>query len=242
MADAEIIDFSSREPLGARSSGASAGPKPEPSESRVEEPEETPKEAPSEPPTLNLASLLRGLVGRPRGLGGLSFPMRTLRHLAADPLRAATTVAEALGVDWQGGLEDALTFARARMTGDYAVDQFGFDPEFTKHVFLPLLRPLVQSWFRVDVRGAENLPMEGSALLVSNHAGTLPMDALVLTSVVYDEIGRHVRMLGADLIFSTPYSAWLARKIGTTLACQEDAERLLDCDHLVSVFPEGSRA
>jgi len=165
--------------------------------------------------------------------------MRTLRHLAADPLRAATTVAEALGVDWQGGLEDALTFARARMTGDYAVDQFGFDPEFTKHVFLPLLRPLVQSWFRVDVRGAENLPMEGSALLVSNHAGTLPMDALVLTSVVYDEIGRHVRMLGADLIFSTPYSAWLARKIGTTLACQEDAERLLDCDHLVSVFPEG---
>jgi 1-acyl-sn-glycerol-3-phosphate acyltransferase len=75
--------------------------------------------------------------------------------------------------------------------------------------------------------------------LVSNHAGTLPIDALVLTAVVYDEIGRHVRTLGADLIFSTPFSAWLARKIGTTLACQEDAERLLAGDHLVAVFPEG---
>ena len=46
-------------------------------------------------------------------------------------------------------------------------------------------------------------------------------------------------MLGADLIFKTPYSHDLARKTGTTLACQEDAERLLASDQLVAVFPEG---
>ena len=46
-------------------------------------------------------------------------------------------------------------------------------------------------------------------------------------------------MLGADLIFKTPYSHDLARKTGTTLACQEDAERLLSSDQLVAVFPEG---
>ena len=125
------------------------------------------------------------------------------------------------------------------MSGDYAVDEFGFDPEFTTKIFLPLLRPLVQSWFRVEVRGAENLPTTGSALLVSNHAGTLPLDGMILHSVVYDEIARHVRMLGADLIFKTPYSHDLARKTGTTLACQEDAERLLAADQLVAVFPEG---
>jgi 1-acyl-sn-glycerol-3-phosphate acyltransferase len=98
---------------------------------------------------------------------------------------------------------------------------------------------LVQSWFRVEVRGAENLPVRGSALLVSNHAGTLPIDGMVLHSVVYDEIGRHVRMLGADLIFKTPYSHDFARRTGATLACQEDAERLLANDQLVAVFPEG---
>jgi 1-acyl-sn-glycerol-3-phosphate acyltransferase len=81
--------------------------------------------------------------------------------------------------------------------------------------------------------------MDGSALLVSNHAGTLPLDGMILQTVVYDEIGRHVRMLGADLIFKMPYSGDLARKTGTTLACQEDAERLLAANQLVAVFPEG---
>ena len=41
------------------------------------------------------------------------------------------------------------------------------------------------------------------------------------------------------LIFKTPYSHDLARKTGTTLACQEDAERLLAANQLVAVFPEG---
>ena len=74
---------------------------------------------------------------------------------------------------------------------------------------------------------------------MSNHAGTMPLDGMILHTVVFDEIGRHVRMLGADLIFKTPYSHDLARKTGTTLACQEDAERLLGSDQLVAVFPEG---
>ena len=154
-------------------------------------------------------------------------------------MRGLATLAHALGVDWPGSVDDVVAFARSRLNGDYAIDDFGFDPEFTTKIFLPLLRPLVQSWFRLEVRGAENLPTEGSALLVSNHAGTMPLDGMILHTVVFDEIGRHVRMLGADLIFKTPYSHDLARKTGTTLACQEDAERLLGSDQLVAVFPEG---
>lgn len=134
---------------------------------------------------------------------------------------------------------DLAAFARSRLSGDYAVDEFGFDPEFTTKVFLPILRRLVQDWFRVEVRGIENIPASGPTLLVANHAGTLPLDGMVLQTVIYDEIARHVRMLGADLIFKTPFSHDLARKTGTTLACQEDAERLLAADHLVAVFPEG---
>ena len=148
-------------------------------------------------------------------------------------------VAEALGVDWQESLEEIVEFTRSRMSGRYAIDEFGFDPEFTTKVFLPIMRPLAQNWFRVEVRGIENIPTTGSALLVSNHAGTLPLDGMIVQSVVYDEIGRHVRMLGADLIFKTPYSHDFARRTGTTLACQEDAERLLASDQLVAVFPEG---
>ena len=45
-------------------------------------------------------------------------------------------------------------FVRRRISGDYAVDDFGFDPEFTDRVLLALMRPLYRSWFRVEVTGA----------------------------------------------------------------------------------------
>ncbi|HEY5784262.1 MAG TPA: 1-acyl-sn-glycerol-3-phosphate acyltransferase, partial [Microlunatus sp.] len=193
------------------------------------------------PPPVNLAAMVSELAGvLGAALGNLrNLPVEQLKDLGRDPLKTVLQLAESLGVDWQESVEDVLAFTRSRMSGQYAIDEFGFDPEFTTKVFLPILRPLAQNWFRVEVRGIENLPTTGSALLVSNHAGTMPLDGMVLQSVVYDEIGRHVRMLGADLIFKTPYSHDFARRTGTTLACQEDAERLLASDQLVAVFPEG---
>jgi 1-acyl-sn-glycerol-3-phosphate acyltransferase len=58
---------------------------------------------------------------------------------------------------------------------------------------------------------------------------------------VHDEhpAHRHLRMLGADLVFQLPFVADLARKSGTTLACNEDAERLLRSGEVVGVWPEG---
>jgi 1-acyl-sn-glycerol-3-phosphate acyltransferase len=50
---------------------------------------------------------------------------------------------------------------------------------------------------------------------------------------------RPLRMLGADLIFQTPFLGPINRKAGNTLACNPDAERLLSSGELVSVFPEG---
>ena len=58
---------------------------------------------------------------------------------------------------------------------------------------------------------------------------------------VHDEhpAHRHLRLLGADLVFSTPVVGELARKSGTTLASNADAERLLRSGELVGVWPEG---
>ena len=242
MAEAKIIQFGSRG-RGDRARGRAgrAG--------RAGEPQSEPtfgdadpgvgsEDVPSAPALGALFSELARLASR--SLGSLrSVPITQLGAFGADPLRTLATWAEKLGVDWEDPLDETVAFLRKRVSGDYAIDEFGFDPEFTTKIFLPPLRRLADSWFRVEVRGAENLPADGSALLVSNHAGTLPIDGMILQTVVYDEIGRHVRMLGADLIFRTPYSHDLARKTGTTLACQEDAERLLASNQLVAVFPEG---
>ena len=130
-------------------------------------------------------------------------------------------------------------FVRRRMTGDYEVDDFGFDPHFTDNVVLPVLRPLFDKWFRVEVRGIENIPADGRALVVANHAGTLPLDALMTSVAVHDHAHRPLRMLAADLAFGLPVVGSVTRKAGHTLACHPDAERLLTQDQVVAVFPEG---
>lgn len=136
-------------------------------------------------------------------------------------------------------LVSGLSFLRRRLAGDYNIDEFGFDPEFNNTLVLPLARALYQHWFRVEVHGLENVPGKDSALIVANHSGTLPLDGLMLQVALHDSLGRHLRLLGADLVYQVPMLGHLSRKSGHTLACQADAARLLDKGELVGVFPEG---
>ncbi|TSD99551.1 acyltransferase family protein [Skermania sp. ID1734] len=132
-------------------------------------------------------------------------------------------------------------FLRRRISGDYEVDEFGYDQHFTDSLLMPALRPLFDRWFRVEVSGLENLPSTGGALVVANHAGVLPLDGLMAQVAVHDHhpARRSLRLLAADLVFETPGVASMARKAGHTLACNPDAERLLRRGELTGVFPEG---
>ncbi|SDD42963.1 lysophospholipid acyltransferase family protein [Actinokineospora iranica] len=155
------------------------------------------------------------------------------------PLRPTPAPAEPSTL--RRAVADALAFARRRFTGDYTVDQFGFDQDLTETLLLPPLRAIYRNWFRVEVSGVENLPVDGGALIVSNHSGTLPIDAMMTAVAVHDNHPRrrYLRMLGADLVFQVPLLGALARKSGQTLACNPDAERLLRSGELVGVWPEG---
>lgn len=145
------------------------------------------------------------------------------------------------GDPWDQRVASALSFLRRRLSGQYEVDEFGFDPELTDHVFYPVLRRLYHDWFRTEVFGLEHLPDDGPGLVVGNHSGTIAMDALMLSIAVHDEHpkARHLRLLGADLVFRVPVLSELTRKAGGTVACNPDAERLLRGGELVGVFPEG---
>jgi 1-acyl-sn-glycerol-3-phosphate acyltransferase len=138
-------------------------------------------------------------------------------------------------------LAEALAFLRRRVAGEYEVDEFGFDPELNDKVLLELLRPLYRHWFRVETVGMENVPYDSGALVVANHSGTVPVDALMLQVALHDDHPAHraLRLLGAHLVYELPVLGHLARKSGHTLACPEDADRLLRKGELVGVFPEG---
>ncbi len=153
----------------------------------------------------------------------------------------ATTTTESTANEFAQRVAAIAAFFRERITGSYDVDEFGFDPHFNNAVALPLLRVLFRSWFRVEVSGIENLPETGAALVVANHAGVLPVDALMASVAVHDEHPAHrdLRLLAADLVFDLPVVGPAARKAGHTIACTADAHRLLAAGELTAVFPEG---
>ncbi|PSM38698.1 glycerol acyltransferase [Streptomyces dioscori] len=159
----------------------------------------------------------------------------------AETAAGAAAVEKPRDDGWERRIAGGLSFLRRRLTGDYEVDDFGYDQELTEQVLMSMVRPLYEKYFRVEVKGIENIPSEGGALIVANHSGTLPLDGLMMQVAVHDNHpdNRHLRLLAADLVFMLPVVNELARKAGHTLACAEDAERLLQRGELVGVMPEG---
>ena len=122
------------------------------------------------------------------------------------------------------------------------VDEFGYDPVYEQKV-LPLFELLYSKYFRVEVHGAERIPAEGRCTLVANHSGTLPLDGIMLRLAVRHEHPQHrgVRWLAEDGIFHLPFLGSFTNRLGAVRACPENAERLLDHEALVAVFPEGMK-
>lgn len=147
-----------------------------------------------------------------------------------------------IAAGWIRRLAGATDFLRRRAAGDYEVDQeTGFDPELNRAVLMPAARALYKAWFRVQMRGLEHLPSTGPALIVANHSGVLPLDAVMLQVGILDEhpAARNLRLLGADTVYSLPLLGRVARASGHVPAKPAEAERLLRAGELVGVFPEG---
>lgn len=136
---------------------------------------------------------------------------------------------------------DLEAFIRRRLAGDYPIDDFGYDEELTRQVLMPLIRPLYEKYFRVRTLGVDRIPGSGSALLIANHSGTIPLDSVLMQYAVGAEHPqkRLVRSVGADLVWQSPVIGHLARKSGNVVACDEDTMELLRRGELVGVFPEG---
>jgi 1-acyl-sn-glycerol-3-phosphate acyltransferase len=103
---------------------------------------------------------------------------------------------------------------------------------------------LYHYWHRVEVEGIDNVPLEGGALIVANHAGVLPSDGAMIAKAIRERHGRRrtLQMATESNLAGLPGVGMLVTKLGAVSAHPANLHRLLfDERQLVLVFPEGTR-
>jgi 1-acyl-sn-glycerol-3-phosphate acyltransferase len=125
---------------------------------------------------------------------------------------------------------------------DASGSPFQRDPIFIGEAAPMLERAL--SWFTFDIRGVDDLPMDGPFLMVGNHSGGMLMPdsfALLLEWYKTRDISREVFALVYDLVFSIPGVGPAMRRLGGVPASHENARRALDRGAGVMVYPGGDK-
>jgi len=174
--------------------------------------------------------------GREHSRPGVPEPRASSAGIPPAPESVFDTARELLSSDFY-----LRKWGRLAMRGrSEEVDDFGYDPIYEAKL-KPLLDFLYTTYFRVETTGVEHVPAQGRCVLVANHSGTLPLDGVMIKIAVKREhpAGRDVRWLTEDFITHFPYLGSAMNRLGAVRANQENAERLLKKDELVTVFPEG---
>lgn len=120
------------------------------------------------------------------------------------------------------------------------VDDFGCDPQFVEAV-RPIFEWLYTDYWRVQTIGLHHIPQKERGLIVANHSGTLPFDGAMLNLAIRRNHPhrRFPRFLVEDFVFHSPFMGVVMNRLGGVRACRENANRLLEREDLVAVFPEG---
>lgn len=108
----------------------------------------------------------------------------------------------------------------------------------------PWARFLFDRWWRVRTQGLAHVPRRGGAILVGNHSGAIPVDAMMVAYALdRDGAGaspnRVARVLYDRFVDAMPGLGELYRRIGAVPARYDVADELLARGELVVIFPEG---
>jgi 1-acyl-sn-glycerol-3-phosphate acyltransferase len=121
------------------------------------------------------------------------------------------------------------------------VDEWGRS-EHLRELLRSLYDPIYRHWFRAEWEGLENIPRDGGALLVANHAGAIPSDAPTIMHGIETELGRPVYGLADELFKKMPLVNIYWQRLGGVQAHPDNAYRLLrEQGQLVLIFPEGTK-
>ena len=127
--------------------------------------------------------------------------------------------------------------AQARKHPEF--DLFGMDKDYIRFYGKTLFRFLSDFYWRIEDQGMEYIPVEGRALLVGMHRGFMPFDGVMALHTVVRKTGRYPRFLTHPGLLKFPFLANFMTKLGGVVACRESADRVLESNELLGIFPEG---
>lgn len=120
----------------------------------------------------------------------------------------------------------------------HGYDVFGLHPP-TLARMLAVMRPVYQRYFNVTSSGVENIPTNGPAIVVANHAGVLPLDAFLLAMNIDYETERTARVVADHFVPLLPGVGTLFSRLGSVGGSRGNLRHLLERGELVVIFPEG---
>ncbi len=133
---------------------------------------------------------------------------------------------------------------RSRPSGPRAAeefDDFGMDKAYIDAFGRTLFGFLHDRYWRVEFKGLENVPAQGRAVLVGVHRGFMPWDAVMTLHQLARELGRYPRFLIHPGLVRFPFLFNFHTKLGGVIACQENADRVLERGDILAIYPEGIR-
>lgn len=123
---------------------------------------------------------------------------------------------------------------------DRALKSRGLTKQAFAYKVLPVfLLDIIERYLRVSTEGVENIPDEGSGIIIANHSGFMGFDALMLSYEIFQRKKRIPRIITHKLWFIVPEISVPAKKLGLVPATFDNGLKILNKDELLVLFPEG---
>ncbi|MCA1593860.1 MAG: 1-acyl-sn-glycerol-3-phosphate acyltransferase [Acidobacteria bacterium] len=190
-----------------------------------------------------------GLAHRIEQLEYIRYPWtisnrKIKRELGFKPRRSSVEALRELRDAQPGGRAADSGIARsgeAAQPESADFDDFGMDKQYIGAFGRTLFKFLHDRYWRVEVEGLNHVPAKGRAMLVGVHRGFMPWDAVMTLHLLARELGRYPRFLIHPGLIKFPFLFNFHTKLGGIVACQENADYVLERDEILAIYPEGIR-
>lgn len=137
---------------------------------------------------------------------------------------------------------ESLLEASPKPVGSLDYDPWGFNNEAVK-LALGAFRVFYEKYFRVEAHGLEHVPAAGRCLVIGNHSGQLPIDAMMVGyALATNPHGpRAARAMMERFFPSVPFVGNALNSVGAVVGEPANCAKMLEAEEAIIVFPEGIR-